>query len=356
MNLIPEDLDALIQEYLTDGVLTDKERAVILKKAEGMGLDRDEIDLYLDAQVQKIDQAADAVVRRQKSKACPYCGAPIPQLTDKCPECGQFITPEASSELQDILENLEDALVNLKSAKDIHTSKATVERYARKAKIYFGSNPKVQKLLEEIEVETANAEKKAKSLARKNTIVKILTYNKKITAGVIVVLAIIVWALLPGSVTSDPQVCTKAIRNALDNNDVETAVSLYYGFRDYKSKLGYSEDDMARACLKVGNIDKALSIKGKGDFISDDDEPIFAEIEEAYLEKGEFEKAIGVWDRGSSSFYYKDNFRILCLCIDKMKKQKSSQEIKDFINKHMYLFDDDDQAKYKKQLFDYARI
>ena len=68
--LIPEELQALIQQYLTDGVLTDKERTVILKKAEGMGLDRDEIDLYLDAEVQKLDQAADAVVRRQKSKAC----------------------------------------------------------------------------------------------------------------------------------------------------------------------------------------------------------------------------------------------------------------------------------------------
>ena len=32
-NLIPEELDALIKEYLTDGVLTDKERQVILKKA-----------------------------------------------------------------------------------------------------------------------------------------------------------------------------------------------------------------------------------------------------------------------------------------------------------------------------------
>ena len=54
--LIPEELQALIQQYLTDGVLTDKERTVILKKAEGMGLDRDEIDLYLDAEVQKLDQ------------------------------------------------------------------------------------------------------------------------------------------------------------------------------------------------------------------------------------------------------------------------------------------------------------
>ena len=56
MKLIPEELDALIQEYLTDGVLTEKERKVILKKAVGMGLDSDEIDLYLDAQIQKLDQ------------------------------------------------------------------------------------------------------------------------------------------------------------------------------------------------------------------------------------------------------------------------------------------------------------
>ena len=340
--LIPEELDQLIQEYLTDGVLTDKERQVILRKAEGMGLDRDEIDLYLDAQVQKIDQATDAAARRQKGKTCPYCGGSIPQLADKCPHCGENITAEASNELQEIFDKLEEALVNLKSAKDIHASKATVERYARKAKMYFGSNPKVQKLLEEIEIETANAEKKAKSLARKNTLVSILTYNMKLTVGVIVVLAIILFvgirAMLPGSVTSDPQKCTEAIRTALNNNDVETAVSLYKGFDGYKSKLGYSEEDLARACIKAGDIDKALSLTGKRDPANafDDDKPIFAEIEQAYLEKGELEKAIGVWDR--SGWCAKDNFRILCLCIDKMKEEKSSQEIKNFIIKHMSLF------------------
>ncbi len=37
--LIPEELNALIQQYLTDGVLIDKERQVILRKAEGIGLD-----------------------------------------------------------------------------------------------------------------------------------------------------------------------------------------------------------------------------------------------------------------------------------------------------------------------------
>ena len=149
-SLIPQELEVLIQEYLTDGVLTDKERQVILKKAEGMGLDRDEIDLYLDAQVQKIDIATDAAKRRQKGKTCPYCGGSIPQLTDKCPHCGETISAQASEELQEIFDNLEEALVDMKSGRDFSRSKATVERYARKARMYYGSNPKIQKLLAEI--------------------------------------------------------------------------------------------------------------------------------------------------------------------------------------------------------------
>lgn len=172
--LIPSELDELIQEYLTDGVLTDKERQVILKKAVGMGLDRDEIDLYLDAQVQKIDQATDAVMRRHKSKACPYCGAPVPQLTDKCPECGQFITPEASKDLQDILDNLEEALVDFKSGQNLDRSKASIERYSRKAKLYFSNNPKIKPLLEEIQEELKMSEKQIKSEERKDFVFSIL--------------------------------------------------------------------------------------------------------------------------------------------------------------------------------------
>ena len=159
-NLIPEELDALIQEYLTDGVLTGKEREVILKKAEKMGLDRDEIDLYLDAQIQKMDQKADTAIRRQKGKVCPFCGAPVPQLADKCPECGQYITPEASEELQEIFDRLEEALIKFKSEKDFKTNKAIAERYVRKAKMYYENNPKVKKLLQEVEEEISLIDKK----------------------------------------------------------------------------------------------------------------------------------------------------------------------------------------------------
>ena len=192
-NLIPEELNALIQEYLTDGVLTDKERSVILNKAEKMGLDRDEIDLYLDAQVQKIDQQTDAAVRKQKGKTCPFCGGSVPQLTDKCPHCGENITPEASSELQEIFDNLEDALVDLKSGKDIAKSKATVERYSRKAEMYYSNNPKIQKLLPKIDSEMIMAEKNARTIARNENVKSFFTSRWGIfTIEVIVMLIIAV--------------------------------------------------------------------------------------------------------------------------------------------------------------------
>ena len=188
-NLIPEELEALIKEYLTDGALTDKERQVILKKAVAMGLDRDEIDLYLDAQVQKIDQATDTAVRRQKGKPCPHCGAYVSQMTDKCPSCGQYITPEATKELEEILDKLEDALVSMKSWKDFDKNKAIVERYERKARMYYSNHPKVKALLAEVEGEKVKAETKFKSIRRKETITSIVK-NKWVWASLPIVIGV----------------------------------------------------------------------------------------------------------------------------------------------------------------------
>lgn len=187
--LIPEELQSLIDQYLTDGVLTEKERAVILKKAEGMGLDRDEIDLYLDAEVQKIDQATDAAVRRQKGKQCPHCGAYVSQMTDKCPECGQYITPEATKELEEILDNLEEALVNMKARKDVERSKATVERYARKARMYYSNHPKIKILLAEVETEVVETESRIKSEKRNEAIMSVIK-NKWLWGSMPLIIAI----------------------------------------------------------------------------------------------------------------------------------------------------------------------
>ena len=52
--MFSEDLQKLIEASLVDGVITDQERAVIRKRALLEGVDPDEVDLMLDAEVQKI--------------------------------------------------------------------------------------------------------------------------------------------------------------------------------------------------------------------------------------------------------------------------------------------------------------
>ena len=271
-NLIPEELNALIQQYLTDGVLTAKERQVILNKAEKMGIDRDEIDLYLDAEVQKIDQQTDAAVRKQKGKTCPFCGGSVPQLTDKCPHCGENITPEASSELQEIVDNLEEALVDFKSGNDIAKSKATVERFMRKAKLYYGNNPKIQRLLEEVEMESMEAEKVAKANARKNTFVKILTYNWKITAAVILAVLIGIFMLFHKSDEAKIENLSEEVSELVDDGNLDKANNKLENtiFLKGISIIEYYDPiylKVIKAHIKHGNYEAAeelaLSYRGK---------------------------------------------------------------------------------------------
>lgn len=169
-SFIPEELEQFIKVCLTDGVLTAKERQAIHRKAELMHVDYDEVDIYLDSLEQQLEQDADAVERKKKGKLCPFCDNPVPQLAEKCPHCDATLTPEATQELQEILDKLEDSLVDFKSGKDFEESKAKVERFIRKAKMFYGNNPKIQKLLAEVETETINAEKRAKAAARNATI------------------------------------------------------------------------------------------------------------------------------------------------------------------------------------------
>lgn len=170
-NLVPTEIDLLIKEYLTDGVITDRERKAILRKAKRLELDVDEVDLYIDAQIQKLNNKntppplpSPRTLQQQEHK-CPFCGANLPDITDKCPQCDSFITPKSSEELNDIIDKLEEALVNLKSSDDFARSNALVERYARKARLYYSNNPKIIALLEEVNIELPKAKSKAKRRA-----------------------------------------------------------------------------------------------------------------------------------------------------------------------------------------------
>ena len=89
--MLTPELEQLIQYALADGVLTDKERAVLMKKAEAAGADLDEFEMILEAKLYEAKKAAAAPKASSKEgemKKCPHCGARVRSFRTTCEECG----------------------------------------------------------------------------------------------------------------------------------------------------------------------------------------------------------------------------------------------------------------------------
>ena len=336
---IPQEIDDLIKEYLTGGIISAKERQVLLNKAQALGLNIDEVDLYIDAQQQKADQAVAAAVNKRRGKTCPFCGSSIPELTDKCPNCGGNITPEASKELEDIFEHLETALVNFKSGEDVEKNKAEVERYVRKARMYYGNNPKVQHLLEEVEMESEAAEEKAKKNARK----KFLLANKKVIAIIAVALIGVIYGIWytnrPTPIDEDPAATSQAIETSIKNGNLIDAQA---AFSAYCDKHGTS-------AIKYDLSNAAGSLR------------------DAYIESGNYDKACDLYNYYSSNVNYDEEdaqayYDLLCKCIDHMKAEGNNSQIESFINRKVGAYKEDafheewSRNLVQKKLYKYAGI
>ena len=341
----PKELEDLLQDCLTDGIITPQERQVLLKKAESMGVDPAEYDLHITNEEQKLEQANRAAAAKVKGRSCPYCGSNIPQLADKCPSCNKSISVQADSELEEIIDHLEEALVEFKSGKDFDKSKANVERYIRKAEMYYGSNPKIQILLEQVRKESDIAESKAKKKALWKIIGKILTYNKWLTAGVILALIMGIGALVTsitdavrgGDPTYKAEACVREINKAIDNGDLGKAEALLSGYsgRNRSDVMETGKAALSKAYLDKNELEKALQFDPKGFTSPRVASELRFEIQDKYIQQGEYEKAEKVLDYGS---YTSDYYDFLCKVIDHMKENGKKSSIKSFIERKVPSF------------------
>ena len=124
--MFSERLENLIKAALQDGVLTDQEKASIIKRAQAEGEDVDEVDIYIQSLVQKRQQelakeaqeaeTARIVAQKKEREArmaseleeqkqrdtimrkCPVCGAIIPALSNVCPSCQHVINSSETDE------------------------------------------------------------------------------------------------------------------------------------------------------------------------------------------------------------------------------------------------------------------
>lgn len=102
-----DELKKLIDAAMADGIITSKEREVIIRKAAAFGIDASEVEIYLDAEIQKAEQAADMVKRDKIGPVCPKCGKQVPPLTVVC-ECGyEFAKKESVSSVQELFDKIE---------------------------------------------------------------------------------------------------------------------------------------------------------------------------------------------------------------------------------------------------------
>jgi hypothetical protein len=76
------ELEKLIEITLADGVLTDQEKSVLIKRAQAEGVDIDQLDVYIQylMQQRKEEEMKQAEARRANEtmgdvKRCPNCGA-----------------------------------------------------------------------------------------------------------------------------------------------------------------------------------------------------------------------------------------------------------------------------------------
>lgn len=117
--MFSKELEQIIEAALADGVLTDKERAVLHKRALAEGVDPDELDVIIEGQLAKMKKQEDWLRPVPPKEAgnqkygnvlkCPSCGAQVIGGSAVCPECGYaFSNVAANSSIEKLQDKLDD--------------------------------------------------------------------------------------------------------------------------------------------------------------------------------------------------------------------------------------------------------
>lgn len=128
------EIEKLIAIAKDSGKLTEKQKEIILRKAESLGEDKDEVEFLLETISQDVslnsatvsNNVTDYAVAlseqtgKEKVNKCPHCGAPVTDTMLSCPECGFSFGREQSTtrEIRQEIAQLEKKLTSVNAKKD----------------------------------------------------------------------------------------------------------------------------------------------------------------------------------------------------------------------------------------------
>ena len=289
-----EKIEALIKAALADGVLTEKEKQILFKRAQEHGIDLDEFEMVLDARLVELQKEAKAEKSAPKTdkfgsvRKCPACGAIVGAFKGLCPECGfEFTEVDAnlsSKKLYDVLSREKDTkkkqeiietfpLPNTKADllefltalkprivdQSSEFAGAYFKKYAEcieKAKVSFSGDKQLQTFIDDFD-------KLKKELQRKKVVTTVKKHWKLAAAGLVAVIVIIYSLIgaINNKIAADLLAKQKAtFYTHISNGDAESAKSVLkeMGISFYDGAL-----DLIKLYISNGDVYNAIEVYEK---------------------------------------------------------------------------------------------
>lgn len=292
------DLETLIDAALADGELTEKEKQILFKKAQAMGVDLDEFEMVLDARLVKLkkaeqERAASSAPKSNKLgdvKKCPACGAMVQSYQGICPECGYaFENTDANSAVKELSSLLQKEADTVKMEKIIDSYPIPMDKASLLAFVTWlrpqstdTGNPlanayykKYAECVNKIKVSFANDKELSPFIAhfaedekkiKKQKIINYTIKNSFFWIGIVLLIPLY-FILRPTPTYKSIEKTSIAIDKAIKKGDTQKAVDIFLEFEGkgkYKGKWQLAENGTAEsvvnACLSEDNFKDAKRV------------------------------------------------------------------------------------------------
>ena len=373
-----EQIENLVKAALADGMLTEKEKQILFKKAESMGIDLDEFEMVLDARLVELQKAEKNKAEKSAPKSnkvgdikkCPACGAIVQSYQGVCSECGYaFENVEvnyASKELSNLLmkTNSEEQMSKIIDAFPIPMEKAALIAFAtwlapQSLDVQNPLSKSYQKKYNEVItkiklsfpndkdfISLINQHEKDKKIILRKRIFYWCKENPKWTIFIIlapIILTYIVIAIYP-TPNNNVAKCQKAIQIALNNNNLEEAANLLIDFKRDKWDLISTAQEVVVKCVENNKISTATLI------INDEYSLSRGPLVDYYIQHEQFDKA---WDLYMGGHGYEGKYNFIVECINFYCGQGKKNEAKKLLKKELQWFvsnvDSELTSEYKKR-------
>lgn len=370
-----EKLEQLIDAALADGELTEKEKQVLFKKAQALGVDLDEFEMVLDARLvksQKAEQekAASSAPKSNKFgdvKKCPACGALVQSYQGVCPECGYAFegvgANEAVKELSSLLqkESNTEKLQQIIDSFPIPLDKASLLSFITwvrpqsldtKNPLASSYRKKYSECVNKIKISFANDKELTPFIAmfaddekklKRNKILK----NKFFWIGLIIVLIGLI-DLFPKPIHKSYRKSASAIETALKNGDSQKATDILFAYKGdglFEDKA----DEIIDACLKEGNINDAMKIGEKVGMKFGSDLSIYKrgadlaqKLYDYCISHGDFDNAKTI-SQSDVNYRYRFNGTYIKDVVTYLCKQGKKSEAQTFLNQNINIVEEHDK-------------